>query len=636
MDNDEKYNLDKYIESNGKFKYAYVVMVIDNDIYANPAIVFAESIRKVGSLAELVVMVDNNITAQTVDLLRKFYNKIIIVDKIQIANKDPIQKIILTKVNAFKLIEYEKIFLLDVDTILFSNIDNFFKSKTYLDTFFMLNKDNYGFIMISPDDTLYNNAISIINKNLYQLENEKKPFGFVLKKLFKKIKNMNISVSTNKYENNDGIQYTIDKPFLYSGNISIEERMRLDHFKVWFSFLSNIINKFPEIKEYKCLEESVKMSSFFLAGLSRFIVNFIKTNIEKKKNNVIGIYGKNNNKNLNFYHLDISRNYNSENINYNIETNDFKTFLQQIDLILLKSNSNSKIFTKYYQVSNCLELINLIKYDEIILNIFLSKYIKMCPNVFVSIEINNINNLPDKPIPDLKNNIIYSRIINLEKDTLINILFNLCHKYTYSQRLLSLGLINKDCKLKISIYETISKINSSDINVDFNTFLFYNTDSKIRISSIFFNSNTLKYFANEKYLNTIKSNSKNILQIDRLSLIKILYLQTLKKWVYNNYLGNHIENLIVLVSSKNKFIIIDNNQHKLVDVNKIRKNKIFIIDIIFSKFLESIEMLTDKNLENTDKNLENTDKNLENIDLNKIFDPNNYFEFEGLKIACIK
>ena len=119
-------------------------------------------------------------------------------------------------------------------------------------------------------------------------------------------------------------------------------------------------------------------------------------------------------------------------------------------------------------------------------------------------------------------------------------------------------------------------------------------------------------------------------------MIKILYLQTLKKWVYNNYLGNHIENLIVLVSSKNKFIIIDNNQHKLVDVNKIRKNKIFIIDIIFSKFLESIEMLTDKNLENTDKNLENTDKNLENIDLNKIFDPNNYFEFEGLKIACIK
>ena len=101
--------------------------------------------------------------------------------------------------------------------------------------------------------------IIIINKNLYQLENEKKPFGFVLKELFKKIKNMNISVSTNKYENNDGIQYTIDKPFLYSGNISIEERMRLDHFKVWFSFLSNIINKFPEIKEYKCLEESVKI-----------------------------------------------------------------------------------------------------------------------------------------------------------------------------------------------------------------------------------------------------------------------------------------------------------------------------------------------------------------------------------------
>ena len=101
-----------------------------------------------------------------------------------------------------------------------------------------------------------------------------------------------------------------------SSSLTIEERVNLDHFKIWFSYLINIVNKYPEIKKYKCVKESLQVSKYFLANLSRFIINFTKLSNKKKESEslIINIYDKNISKNQYLYHLDIIKEYSSDSL----------------------------------------------------------------------------------------------------------------------------------------------------------------------------------------------------------------------------------------------------------------------------------------------------------------------------------
>ena len=132
--------LNEIINLDGTCDYAYVVIVMDKNIYINPAIVFADSIRKIGCICDLVVMIDEKISEESINILKKFYNKIIKIKSSSIITelkiKDEKQKSILNKIEAFKLEHYKKIFLIDVDTILFTNLDNYF-----------LIKQNFGLIL---------------------------------------------------------------------------------------------------------------------------------------------------------------------------------------------------------------------------------------------------------------------------------------------------------------------------------------------------------------------------------------------------------------------------------------------------------------------------------------------------------
>ena len=607
-DSDEYIN--KFINSNGTYNYAFVVMIIKNDIYANPAIIFSESLRKVGSLIDIVAVIDKSISIETIDLLKKFYNRIILIDIININNKDNIQNIILTKVNIFNLIEYKKICIIDVDTIIFSNIDNIFLKKNDSNIIYSLDENNFGFILIEPSYKLYKKSIQIINDNYNKLGKEKKPFNFLIKKLFINIKKFDIKILLNKYDNSDGIQYTEVKPFLMTSQITIEERMRLNLFKVWFNYFNNILNKYEEIKNYKCIKETLEVSKYFIESLTRFIINFVSKKKKNQKDYIINIYGQNIYKNLDYYHLDITRNYSSYNINYNLNFFNLKSFLEYLDSI----KYYEKKFIKYYNYKDSKDLINKIKNDEKLLNIFLNKYIKVYPNIFIVIEIDNFNyNLE---IPDLKNNLVFTKKIYLEKNILINIFFNLFQNYTYNQRLIFFNSI-KSSYVRISIFETISDINSNNFS-NSNLFLFFEPNSKIRIASIFFNPNSIEYFKNNKLLDCITINETKLEKntINLKNLIKITYLQTLKKWICNIYTGEEIENLFIKIidDNNNKFKLLDNNNHNINKIKKIIKNKIFFIEIIFIKSSQYKNILLEENIKTTDLYL------LENN-----------WEFEGIK-----
>ena len=117
-----------------------------------------------------------------------------------------------------------------------------------------------------------------------------------------------------------------------------------------------------------------------------------------------------------------------------------------------------------------------------------------------------------------------------------------------------------------------------------------------QISSIFGNEPKLKYLP-----------LKNIIQL--------IYLQTLKKFIFSVYSGDQIDNLCLYWEDYNKITLIDNNKHLIGDIKNINMNKIFFITIIFSSMSQY-------------KNILNKMK----INPYDIYDLDKYWEFEGIKI----
>lgn len=620
------YIVDKFIKKSGSYNYAYVVMITNNDIYANPGIIFSESLRKLGCMSDLVVMVDNKITENTLNLLKNFYNKIILVEEIQINHQNPIQKIILTKINAFKLIEYEKIFLIDVDTIFFSNPDIFFsldhtrqvnESKT--DIIYMPDKKNFGFIMIYPSNEIYAKYVKIMSKYKNEINNTSKPFEFVIKKIFNdtNIKKINFKISYDSYSNVDCIQYRNDKPFLMESEISIEQRQRLEHFKIWFSYLTNILNKNPEIKKYKCVNESIQISKYFLASLSRFIIDTVKLNKNNRDNKILyisNIYGSNNYKNLNYYHLDLCKEYTNRFVSYDIDTYDIKSFLEYIDS--LKNDVN--LFKKYYEYTNIHILIKQLQNDKKLLNLFLNYYVKVLPNVFCTLEICEKNKLKSQVIPnDIKNNLIYRDTFEINGIKTKNIVFNLCQNFTYAQRFKYINKLLKEDMyiLTLSVYELVGIINDYDNNSEHNFFIFYEQNSKIRLSSIFFNPNTINKLFNKSPFDIFDLTNNQLCLKKNISM---MYFQTLKKFVYATYSGNELNHIGLIFDDYDKITLIDNNKHSQSKMKNIIKNKIFFVDVIFSMSSQYKHILIEKN-----------------INLDDLYDFDKYLEFEGMKIFNI-
>jgi hypothetical protein len=609
------YIIDKFIKKQGTYNYAYVVMIINNDIYANPGIIFAESLKKVGCLSDLVALIDNKISLETIKLLRNFFNIIITIDTIKINNKSPIQNIILSKINVYKLIEYDKIFLIDIDTIFFTNPDKLFLQSNKIDEniLYMIDETNYGFILIHPSINIYNKCKKIISENINQLENEIKPFEYVLNKIYSKteIKILDYKISYDSYSLVDCIQYRKDKPFLMASNLTIEQRQRLDHFKVWFSYLTNILNKYPEIKEYKCVSETIQVSKYFLSSLSRFIIELVKSNKKSnhKLSNIENIYGLNNYKKLDYYHLDITKEYTTRYIKYDIDTYDIKSFLEYIDV---------KLFKKYYKYTSTSELIKeLENTDKNLLYLFLNNYIKIVPNIFATIELYSLTESQTQNVPDLKNNLIYSCEYKLSNILIKNILFNLYQNFTYNQRIQEIikKIQNPEYIVKLSVYEMFGPINDFDRNSNLDLFIFYEQGTKIRLSSIFFNPNTInQYNLNSNLLNIFGSDNK-ITNLNKNQLISMVYLQTLKKFIYSVYSGDEINNLALVIENYKQITIIDNNKHLVSRIKSINLNKIFFIRIIFAYSSQYKNIL-----------------NKLNIDVKKIYIPNYYWEFDGIKI----
>ena len=69
-------NFNSMINKDGTKKFAYIMLLMLTDEYVPPSIVLAESLKKIGCLADLVILIDEKIiTDEITELLKIFYDK---------------------------------------------------------------------------------------------------------------------------------------------------------------------------------------------------------------------------------------------------------------------------------------------------------------------------------------------------------------------------------------------------------------------------------------------------------------------------------------------------------------------------------------------------------------------------------
>lgn len=637
--NNEDYNNipDDMIELHGGKNYAYVI-TIKNEKYIPGAIVLAESIHKLGSMAELVTIININFSNDAKEILKRFYDRIIEIEEV---------KSLLFRFEPLKLVEYKKIILINENSLILKYPDHLFTltcpAMVYMeDEEEYINYDGNGEFVYEPikwykkyceccshgkkiKKSSKNKGIKVnlclIQPNLADYEIIKKKlqtlkldenlseYQFLQKYHFDEFFSINpIFLGLNGYPHWSvlyGMTYLEDKPYILENKIPIEERVKKESYQVWYKFYSYIVNRYPELLDNNLLKETNEISKLFVFSLSRKAFEIKKILTNSLVTSVSNIFNIKQPKNSYYYHINISKEYDNETINYLLEDD----FIQNmINDIIKKYNSLywNKIMKKIIVKKNLTDNSKSNMINSNLLKQFgiedkeniISQYAKINSNVSFIIVITTEKTdenfwLDNNLIP----NILYQKNIEINGFVLKNILFDINQIFSYKEREKMLNSLYSDYtnyKLRILIYKTLIDCNLKGNNKDI--YVFSDTNSKVRALSILFNFNTLNKFLNKEII-FIRENNEIYLK-------NILIFQSLKKWIYNNYDGNEMDNLIVInnfdINSKkiiNKVTLIDINIYKEDDdyvLNNFNKNKLYFLNTIFMSKISKKSKLYNK------------------------------------------
>ncbi len=507
-------------KENGEKKYAYVCLLFDLK-YLPGTFVLVESLKKSISLAELIIIVNKNTNIK--DLLMRFFDKIIIIED------NLYEEAKFNKFWAYNLIEYEKIIIIDADTIILRYPDYIFSLEP--PALCIINNEPYsGLILIKPDKNEYITMSKEIKNISYKdfVKNKYKNFTIIDNRF------VGLDTENKNWEKLFGIQFIGDKPFFYESKYNINERISMPYYNLWFYYYRKIINKNFDLLEKKELKDVNELSKYYINNLSRNIniINDLLNNyVKKDKDKVNLIFNTNKiNKNYELYHINDTTDYSNYNITYMNKNIDIKLELDKyaiindnINLILLINNKN------------------IINYDK------------------------------------FRNNIIFKESYKLNGFALKNLLFNINNKYVYKERKLLLDNKYKDDnKILIDLiyFKTITEteFNSNNDNI----LIYSDLITKLKIISLLKNNNSLMLL-NKGLINFFNFEKEHI---------NTMIYQSLNKWIYNKYSGDEIDNLLVVEIIQennviNKIILLDKNIKKSIEQKKLLDNRLFFIELIF-------------------------------------------------------
>jgi hypothetical protein len=551
-------------------KYAYVVLLTKIEYFPG-ALVLAESLCTLGTEADLVILVSSNIPESIKMILRRFYSKIIQIKRVPNIDEK------YNKLQALTLTEYNKVIVIDIDTIVLKYPDYLFTLDTPA---VYMNEGGSGgggegsgvysgLYVLTPSISIYNKIMdTITNERGY-----KETINYIFTKVSKYNSIINSKYLGIKHSNNRDnvwkksfmIQFVGDKPFLYKSRYSIEERVERDDNKLWFFYYSKIINKNFNLLQVKELDDVNNLSKYYLSELSRQIYTMTKvlqlnvnTSVDGKFTSRLNKIFKTDKikKNFVYYHIDSLKEYNC-------------TYAPAPPTPPPTSTStNPPTPLTLLAISGKHKLIMLINSDKKVI---------------------------DEEIRDVSLKIETRHDYKMKGYVIKNILVVLETELTYTERM---DIINKmykddDKYYYVSVIVIIYNDKLQFKNTD-NIKVYEDVNSKMKLLSILTN-NTLTN--NTLTNNTLTNNTITMIENKKLNFFKKysdilenLKFQSLKKWIYNNYSYTELQLLFITRAHTSspcqdyEYVIVDNNNYSNdIIIKKKVDLKLFFFDIIFTK-----------------------------------------------------
>ena len=467
-------------------RYGICTVVIEKTEYIIGAITMANNIRKNFINYELIVLV-NGIEDKNINILKMFFDRVI---KIELIDKN-IRK---SRFSVLKLVEYDKILLLDADAIILQNIDEIFELEIEVDRVGCINIEGEyhpSFMLIKPDKVKYNEIV----------KNKRDEIKYIFKN-FIKIEDRYL-INSEIYDKNEnkeeykGIQFRGDKPFIVNKEIELSKRIYRKDFKIWFEKYREVKKLLYEYENDEIFKEVNTMMKYFLyKPQERYkVIQKLKEkhkNIKKMKKE----YKIENVNNIEYLHDNISKNYLITNTNKIIDDN--------IKDMMITDNTVSIIMI-----------------------------------------INNMDRISD----ELREYVIYEMNIRVSGRILKHIIFNSDIFYTYDERKRYISNFNDYMSYDILIVaiKTIENLMLRGNNE--NVYIYNNMNNKLLLMSMIYDRGMLN-----------EVESFNMYNIDK-GIMERMRLESLKKYIYNNYSYEEIKNILVREENNNYVIYDYNNKY---------------------------------------------------------------------------
>ena len=598
-------------------KYAYVVLLTKIEYFPG-ALVLAESLCTLGTEADLVILVSSNIPESIRMILRRFFSKIIQIKRVSNIDEK------YNKLQALTLIDYYKVIVIDIDTIVLKYPDYLFTLDTpavYMNERGQGSESGAGegrrgegqgsgqgvysgLYVLTP-------SISIYNKIMDTITNER-GYKETINYIFTKVNKYNSIINSNylgiKYSNNRDnvwkksfmIQFVGDKPFLYKSRYSIDERVDRDDNKLWFFYYSKIINKNFNLLQVKELDDVNNLSRYYLSELSRQIYTMTKilqlnvnTSVDGKFTSRLNKIFKTDKikKNFVYYHIDSLKEYNctyapspltpptpptlitsGKHKLIMLINSDKKVIDEEIRDVSLKIETRHDYKMKGYVIKNILVVLETeLTYTER-MDIINKMYKDDDKYYYVSVIVIVYNDkLQFKNTDNIK---VYEDVNSKMK--LLSILTN----NTLNNNTLTNNTLTNNTLTNNTLNNNTLNNNTLTNNTLTNNTLTNNTLTNNTLTNNTLTNNTLNMIENKK-LDFFKKYS---------NILENLKFQSLKKWIYNNYSYTELQLLLITQAHTSspcqdyEYVIVDNNNYSndIIIKNKVDL-KLFFFDIIFTK-----------------------------------------------------
>lgn len=167
-------------------RYSYTTLLATDD-YVFGVISLNYSLQKFHSVYPLTVMCLDTLKDETLQLLQQFNIKYVIVPSLKIQEKaDYRAHCTLNKFHMYSLTQFEKIIFLDADTILSTNIDNYFNKTFPIGSYYSDPDPNGnkmlwgGVIGLTPSQMAYTTILAGVQKSIEYLTCDENLYHFLL------------------------------------------------------------------------------------------------------------------------------------------------------------------------------------------------------------------------------------------------------------------------------------------------------------------------------------------------------------------------------------------------------------------------------------------------------------------------